>query len=156
MESSRTRHSKALVIGGFVLVTLFAVTAPAIASGGSNCTTASIAEPFVLPDGTQHEAGQLKLCVEGRHSPIAHKHTTYVDGMVVGLHIGRTGTSEGPATAGSYVMFGRGVDGRLRLIGYAGPAPITCRSSPSGTRPISARIYNLRIACGRNPSSSRP
>jgi hypothetical protein len=101
-------------------IILLGATAPALASG-STCTSAEIAEPFVLPDGTEHAPGRLSLCVEGRHSPVAHRHTAHVDGMSMGLHIGNTDTSEGPATSGSYIMFGRGADGRLRLLGYARP-----------------------------------
>jgi hypothetical protein len=120
MKYSPKQRSLSFALSGIAL-TIVLLSAPAFASSGSNCTTASIPEPFMLPDGTEHGAGTLKLCVERRHSPVSHMHETYVDGMAVGLHIGRTNSSEGPATAGSYVMFGRGTDGRLRLLGYARP-----------------------------------
>lgn len=106
---------------GVMAITALLGAGVALAGGGSTCTTAQIDEPFILPDGAIHEAGALTVCVERRFSPISHQHTMLVDGNAVGVHIGRTSESEGPATNGSYFMFGRGVDGRLRLLGYARP-----------------------------------
>jgi hypothetical protein len=92
---------------------------PGTAQAGQRlCTSATIEEPFVLPDGSEHAAGSLKLCHLQKHYPTSELLVSYVDGKNVGLLLGVSGHNESSPDADPFLMFARGRDGRLRLYGY--------------------------------------
>jgi hypothetical protein len=104
------------------VVVLAALVAGLLASGTAaargTCVSATIDEPFVLPDGVEYAAGRLSLCAQGTHSPVATLHELRVDGIPVGLQISRSGRSEAPSDE-PCMVFTRGLDGRLLLDGYS-------------------------------------
>jgi hypothetical protein len=118
MVRSRKQLTRIGSIAVLVALTLAAASGVALA-GQRSCTTAWIAEPFILPDGSEHPAGELTLCIQQRHSPVAFLHETRVDGNPVGLLISRHTTTYGGDLASSFVVFDRLSDGRLNLLGYA-------------------------------------
>ena len=85
------------------------------------CITVEVPDPIRLPDGSEHPAGLLTLCLHRDWSPVLSLHKTYINRAPIGMFLSRRGVSEGPAEAESYVMFSREPDGRLRLDGYALP-----------------------------------
>jgi hypothetical protein len=100
---------------------MVALACSAVALAGNECTSARVAEPFLLPDGSEHPAGKLTLCVSEHYSPVSYLHRTYVDGMAVGMHVSRHSVSEAPASESAYMLFNRGTDSKLRLVGFARP-----------------------------------
>jgi len=88
----------------------------------AGCISAAIAEPILLPGGSEHPSGTLTLCVSHTLSPVASLHETFVDGMPVGLLASRRGLSEGSGDGRPFMMFNRDAEGRLRLYGFATPA----------------------------------
>jgi len=97
------------------------LTLQGVTFAGGGCTSSIVPEPFRLPDGSQHPGGQLTLCTHMKYSPVSHLHKTHVDGMPVSMLQSRHTTSEGPGTSGAFMMFNRGSDGKLYLVGYANP-----------------------------------
>jgi len=96
-----------------------AVSAPVLAAG--DCSTASIGEPFLLPDGRAFAAGDLSLCLERQESPVAALHEARVDGMPVGLYYSHVGPAGEELLEQPYLVFGRAPDGRLHLRGLVQP-----------------------------------
>jgi len=99
------------------------VLATGAAEAAGNCFTATIEEPFRLPDGAFHESGKLTLCHERNHSPVAALHEVRINGMGVGLFVSRRAVSEGldGDDAQPYLLFHRVNGGELFLIGVASP-----------------------------------
>lgn len=91
------------------------------ANAGGVCTSARIDEPFALPDGSEHPAGRLTICLERHHSPVASLHEMLVDGMPVAMFQSDRRSSEGHSSERSYIVFDRGADGALVLTGFATP-----------------------------------
>lgn len=109
---------------GFAAVTLAALLlSPAAWSGGSGrCISTSVPDTMVLPDGSVHPAGQLRICYTRAFSPVAGLHETYVNGQPVGRFVSRTGQGEaGSEAEGPFFVFSRNTRGALVLEGYADP-----------------------------------
>lgn len=87
----------------------------------SLCVGATVQEPVRLPDGTEHPAGRLTVCLGRVWSPVFSRHRTYIDGMTVSLLISRHSVIKGPSPADPFMTFYREPDGRLRLVGYTLP-----------------------------------
>jgi hypothetical protein len=114
------RADKHRILQGILLLVMAAApAAPALAAAG--CTTVVLDETFVLPDGSEYDAGELSLCVEHEYSPVASLHAVRVDGAGVGLVASRRGRSEGEVER-PFMMFFRDGRGRLHLAGYAIPS----------------------------------
>ena len=58
-------------------------------AAGGVCSSARVDEAFVLPDGSQHSAGELTVCVSQNLTPVASLHRTFVDGMPIGACLAR-------------------------------------------------------------------
>jgi hypothetical protein len=100
---------------------LLLASAPAVAAS-SSCAVADVEEPFELPDGSWHPAGQLTLCFERENTPVSFFHRTYVNRMPIGIFAAGLrvlATSEGDDTRS--FLFTRGEDRTLRLSGYSVP-----------------------------------
>jgi hypothetical protein len=88
------------------------------AAGPGACATAQVPEPFVLPDGSEHPAGSLRICPVQRHVPTTELLVSYVNGKQIGLLLGTSGHNEiGPGEE-SFMIFARDPAGRLQLYGY--------------------------------------
>jgi hypothetical protein len=91
------------------------------ARAGGRCISADVPSPIVLPDGSAHPAGSLRLCVGGEFTPETRFHEAQIDGRSIGLFIGLTRMSEGGEPGDPVVLFERNADGNLLLTGYAVP-----------------------------------
>ena len=99
----------ALLAGGF-----------AIPSLAADCSSATIAEPFALPDGRVFGAGTLSLCLERAHSPVAALYEARVDGLPIGMYFSHQAAApgEGSSFDTSYLVFDRAANGTLQLLGF--------------------------------------
>ena len=103
-----------------VAVVLILAIGPAVASARV-CATAQIDESFVLPDGSAHEPGALKLCRGTDYNPATTLHSSFVNNMAVGMLFGRSSASESAGNEQPFLVFVRNDLGQLRLFGYALP-----------------------------------
>jgi hypothetical protein len=111
------------------LLAIGALVAPAAALGahaGSSgtCVRAELPWPVVLPDGSRHPAGRLRICHGGAFTPVSAVHRTYVGGTYVGTFLSRRVESEGPVAAADrepFMLFRRDEHMRWRLQGYSLP-----------------------------------
>jgi hypothetical protein len=117
------RHWKRVFRGAAFLGFGFAAllfAAPA-AAGSGDCVKAYIDEPIILPDGSLHPPGVLKICVR-QHSPSAGMHKTSVDGRAIGefqsLYRPTRRPSEDPRPV---LVFEREPERGLALLGYTIP-----------------------------------
>ena len=102
-----------------LVVALLVYAGPAIASG-KDCASAFIEEPFLLPDGSTHGAGTLRLCRDSQYSTSTTFHSSYVDRHPIGMLLGFVGASEADSAV-PYMMFVRNEAGQLSLSGYSVP-----------------------------------
>ena len=148
-----SRRSLLQVTGwaAFVITVLMTSQGPALATTDV-CISATLSEPILLPDGSEHSAGILTLCLRGDYSPVASFHETYVDRVPVGLFLSHRCVSEGPAEAEPFMMFLREPDGRPRLYGYALPARDHMATYFLGQPPGGKPKNSLRAALGSDRS----
>lgn len=99
-------------------VLLVIVAHGAVQAGG--CISAQIDEQIRLPDGSLHEPGTLRLCLDRDYSPVRSIHTASIDKRTIGFMNSRRSIGEG-VTNQPFMMFARAADGRLQLYGYALP-----------------------------------
>lgn len=92
------------------------------------CFRVDLAAPYVLPDGSAHEAGILTVCTERPLSPSAGTHRMSASGEAVGRLVSRRVPSELAALDGPRAVFTRDPGGTLRLVGYAEPAGARVRA----------------------------
>jgi hypothetical protein len=98
----------------FLAVTAF--TTPALAQ----CVRATLDEPFLLPDGSWHRAGLLRICLDRAYSPVAGLHTIQAVDGGTRTYLSRHGLAEAAVELRApRILFAR--DGRrtLTLLGYA-------------------------------------
>ena len=81
------------------------------------CVTARVPEAYVLPDGSEHEAGKLSLCLSETLSPVTGLHRMSVEGHTLGLARSRRSLAESRDVTDPLVLFRRR-GGRLELVGY--------------------------------------
>jgi hypothetical protein len=103
-----------------ILTAALLAVAPGAAHAESRCLTAEVPMPVVLPDGSVHDSGAVRLCVTGRLNPVADFHKIQFEGRAIGEYAGRKIDSEAPLGR-PYMIFHRSANGELILIGYARP-----------------------------------
>ena len=106
---------------GFLAAAALLVLPGTAQAAHSLCTQATVPEPFVLPDDSQHPAGSLTLCKIQRHSPTKSLLVSYVNGKQVGMLFGTRGHNEVEPGTEPFMIFARDPDGRLRLYGFGVP-----------------------------------
>ena len=114
--------SRVITSGWFlaVIAMLLAGTTSAGPHETGRCYSADVPETLILPDGAEHEAGWLRVCMTRKLSPVQGLHTTYIDGRPIGAFNSRLGTNEdGSETEKPFFLFRRTFDGKLALLGYA-------------------------------------
>ena len=108
-----------------VFLTIVALTlVGGVAAAGElgRCYTATLPSGVVLPDGSTHAPGSLKICLSREYSPVTGLHATYVDGRPIGLFQARARGAEAPADSEDpFFLFLRNANGELVLQGYAVP-----------------------------------
>jgi hypothetical protein len=94
----------------------------------AGCYRATIPAPIVLPDGSEHPEGDLRICTTRQLSPVEWLHVMYIGGGAIGAFRGRdTVIERGIEPRPPEFVFLRGSDGSLRLFGFT-------TSAPSGAR----------------------
>jgi len=124
MTASSTRFIRLTLVGlSMLLCAALAPPSLAQAQQTGRCIRARVDAPIVLPDGSRHPAGALKICASRVHSPVAALHETRIDGRNVGLYPSRTGLNEETSSSAAepYLVFQRDAAGDMVLQGYAVP-----------------------------------
>jgi hypothetical protein len=103
---------------------LFLLTLGATDAGAQSrvCVRAPIAEPFLLPDGSLHREGLLRICLDHVYTPAAVLHTIVTADGSAGVFLGRRQVPEGRMEARSSwarFVFTRNESRTLSLLGYA-------------------------------------
>jgi len=122
MLKNRGHRNRLAILTGSLVLLLFAGAAHA---NLGRCVWAEVPSPIVMPDGSSHPAGAIRVCLSLEYSPVAGLHKTYVGGEFAGMFLSRRALSEGPAEEdlkSAYFMFQRNGEGELVLLGYALPA----------------------------------
>jgi hypothetical protein len=102
-----------MTVVAFGAMTLFG--AAALAGERAHCITADIPQPVVLPDGSVHEPGSMRICLKRSYSPVAGLHEVSV-GNTMEMLISRVEPTEGGT--GTAMVFRRDEQKRYHLIGY--------------------------------------
>lgn len=117
-RKKETNRSNALAWAASVLA-MATVSAGIAAQETGRCYTADVPAAIVLPDGSEYEPGQLKICLTSK-GPVEGSHRTYVDGRAIGEFRSRLGEGEGSTEAADAIfVFLRNPEGKLVLQGYA-------------------------------------
>ena len=109
------RRAVTLIIG------LAACASASWAQDREACVAANVPEAFTLPDGSEHAAGRLTLCALQAFTPVVELHSVRVDGAGASLAMSRRAVPEGYADTRPAILFQRGPDGALDLVGYVVP-----------------------------------
>ena len=105
-----------------VLATIILLTCVAHAGERRHCLRAEIDENFMLPNGSVHPPGELKVCLIRSMSPVSGAHGTHVDGHPVGYFMSvrtKLAAAERTSSTEPYFEFVRNRRGELELRGYA-------------------------------------
>jgi len=109
-----------------VLASVFAVaipvSPPAMAASSGECVTARLDAPFRLPDGLLYPAGTLTICDGGAYSPVDSFQRILVGGSAIGLFVSQRRNAEMRSVDLPQILFKRGADGSLNLVGYTLPS----------------------------------
>lgn len=124
LNSSFARFGRA-AFGVSLLLLIAALAPPSSANPHQErrCVSADVDSPIVLPDGSRHPAGSVKICMSRAHSPVASFHETCVNGSQIGMYPSRTFLNEEDEAGvrDPYMVFRRDSSGQLVLQGYAVP-----------------------------------
>jgi hypothetical protein len=115
-ELAKRRVSKAVGRLAAVIATLI-VGGAAWAVVPAHCIALDVPAPFVLPDGSIHPAGELRVCLSRNFNPVSGLHRIYIDGIPTGFLLSHIANAEIPKDATPSALF-YGESGRLRLVGY--------------------------------------
>ena len=106
--------TKSLILAGALLCTATVIQA------GGRCFNAEIPQAMVLPDGSTHAPGALRICLEQTISPASTLHRGDVEGRPVGMFLGAPRFVELAVEEGqAQFVFKKTFDDELALIGYA-------------------------------------
>jgi hypothetical protein len=110
--------TKALVAAICLAVALTGSTT--VAAG--RCATAQVPNSMIMPDGSTHDAGKLRVCTDQDYSPVSSLHTVYVNGRQVGMFLSQRSETEGLSDREEpFFLFYRSRDGRLVFHAHAWP-----------------------------------
>ena len=110
---------KATKTRGLILVGALLLAATGAVAGG-RCYVAEVPETMVFPDGSEHAAGSLRICLDQAISPASSLHRTDVDGRPVGMFLSRPRHLEVSVDEGkAQFIFKRNTRDELALVGYA-------------------------------------
>lgn len=85
------------------------------------CVRVDVDAAMVLPDGSIHDPGTLRICERRAFTPVASLHAMYVEGAPVAMLLSQKRISETPGDEAPSIFFERDGRGRLRLLGYVLP-----------------------------------
>jgi hypothetical protein len=105
-----------------IVVAVLVASPSLIAQQRGRCAVTELPGKLVLPDGTVHDAGEVKICFEGWHNPSSGRHVIFVDGKKWGYLLSRSGNSDKSTTqVPVFVFTPRTEHHHVRLLGYAWP-----------------------------------
>ncbi len=116
MNPRRSLTLLTVLLAGFVFVHGTAFGHPA-----GRCVSADLPWHFVLPDGTRHAPGEIRLCLDRAYTPSTGLHRLYVDGDPTGILMSRSRTGEGGDGNRPFLLFRLGDDRDYTLVAYAWP-----------------------------------
>ena len=110
---SRTLTRGLVLAGGLVLA------ATGAAADARGCYRAEVAGTIVLPDGSEHAPGALRICTDRALSPVSNLHRLEIDGQPVGMFVStRRGVEQSVDGSAALYYFKRDAANRLNLVGY--------------------------------------
>ena len=101
-----------------ILVLIVAFAAADMAAQPRTCVRADVEEPFLLPDGSVHPAGLLRICIDRDYSPVAGLHSIAAGDGARGIFLSRRIKAEGVTNGSPRLAFVRDVAGILVFRGY--------------------------------------
>ena len=113
----RVRWAAVVALGAVVVL----APSPAWSQSRGQCAQIDAPWPMVLPDGSIHKPGPLRLCLQQMYTPVSGLHEIRVNGATIGLFMSRVGTSEQPVEGLPIVVFQRDGTDEYYLVGYAWP-----------------------------------
>lgn len=130
--TSAPRHIalRSLALTAALVASTVTVTTAGAGENGT-CVSAEIPFAFALPDGSTHDAGTLRMCVERSFTPVQTIHAVAIAGRPVGLVLSRRTVAEATDAAEPILLFNRRGDEPAVLLGY---------SVPMGRRSVAYRL----------------
>ena len=116
-DGSAKRRALGVSIWSVAVVACLTLGGAARADAPARCVSLDVPSPFILPDGTVHPAGGMRLCLDRNLNPVTGIHRVYVEGAPAGYFMSRASKPEAPRNADPLVLFYADA-GRLRLVGY--------------------------------------
>ena len=107
-----------LELAGVISLVIVAFAARETIAQPRTCVRADIEEAFVLPDGSRHSAGLLRICLDRDYSPVAGLHSIMAGDHGTGTFLSRRVKPEGMSQASPQIAFFRDASGALVLLGY--------------------------------------
>ena len=127
----------------FVAVVVLAVSGPAVAAL-DGCFSAQVEAPFVLPDGSGHAPGELRVCMVDYANPATGLYVISVDGAPMGRYRARLDRVEngGQADAALLVFARREGATTLELQGVtvAGAGEVKVHDFSRRSRDVMIRV----------------
>ena len=105
-------------LAGTIALVILTFGARQVEAQPRTCVRATVEEPFVLPDGSRHPAGLLRICLDRDYSPVSGLHTIVSEDRGPGWFLSRRNRVEGEDAASPRMAFVRDSSGALRLRGY--------------------------------------
>jgi len=110
---TNTMKTRGLMLAGAFLLAVTAATAE------NRCYTAEVPETMVLPDGSEHAPGALRICADRVISPVSSLQRISVDGRPIGMFLSQPRAIEESVESGTaWFMFQRTEGDELDLVGY--------------------------------------
>ncbi len=116
MNTHRKFAALIVLLGGLAVVHGTALGHP-----NGRCVSADLPWHFVLPDGSRHAPGEIRICLDRAYTPSTGLHRLYVDGNPTGILMSRSRTSEGGDGIQPFLLFQLGDDRSYTLTAYAWP-----------------------------------
>jgi len=109
----KTTRTRGLMLVGALML------AATVATAEGRCYTAEVPGTMVLPDGSTHPPGALRICTDRAISPVSRLHRTDVAGRPVGMFLSTPRAIEETVKEGAaQFIFKRDNRDDLNLIGY--------------------------------------
>lgn len=111
--------TKTTTIRGLMLAGAFLLAVTAATAETRGCYTAEVPGTIVLPDGSEHAPGALRICFDLVISPVSSLHGISVGGRPVGMFLSVPRSIEESVEAGTaQFVFRRTARDELNLVGY--------------------------------------
>ena len=123
MTRTAKRSPKQWASACALFTAILVLVAGSVSAETGRCYSADIPAAMVLPDGSVHGAGELRICYQKKFTPVSGLHRTYVDGRVIGVFMS---LSQAPEEGGNnqypFFVFQPNALGEYVFQGYATPS----------------------------------